>query len=60
MDYCDHGAIGRAEARAAKDAERRRLAATDWAEVEDAEHERDERTERLRAARLVREAQQEG
>lgn len=57
MHRRDSGAIGRAETKAAKDAERQRSAAVVWAEVDAAERERDERTTRLRAARLARDGQ---
>lgn len=60
MDRRDSGVTGRAETKAAKDAERQRSAAAVWAEVEAAEQERDARTARLRAARLARNMQQKG
>lgn len=60
MDRRDSGAIGRAQTRAAKDAERQRSAAAVWAEVEAAEQKRDARTEQLRAARLARDSRSAG
>lgn len=60
MDRRDSGTAGRAETKAAKAAERQDQAATVWAEVEAAKQAVDEKTERLRAARKVREAQQRG
>lgn len=58
MDQRDSGAIGRAETRAAKEAQRQQEAATVWAEIEAQRQAVDDRTERLRAARLARQAQQ--
>lgn len=60
MDQRDSGAIGRAETRAAKEAQRQQEAAVVWAEVEEERQAVEERTARLRAARLAREAQQRG
>lgn len=58
MDNRDSGAVDRAETRAAKEAQRQQDAAIVWAEVEAERKAVDERTERLRAARLAQEAQQ--
>ena len=60
MHQRSSGATDRAETKAAKDAERQRAAATVWAEIDAALRERDARTERLRAARLARDARQPG
>ena len=60
MDQRDSGAIGRAETRAAKEAQRQQEAAVVWAEVEEERQAVEERTARVRAARLAREAQQRG
>ena len=49
----------RAETRAAKIADRERVAQEVWTEVEQ-QRARDERTEQLRAMRLERERQQQG
>lgn len=58
MDQRDSGAIGRAETKAAKEAQRQQEAAIVWAEVAAERQAVEARTERLRAARLAREAQQ--
>jgi hypothetical protein len=58
VDQRDSGAIGRAETKAAKEAQRQQEAAIVWAEVAAERQAVEARTERLRAARLAREAQQ--
>lgn len=60
MDQRDSGAIGRAETRAAKEAQRQQEAAVVWAEIEEERQAIEERTVRLRAARLARNEQQNG
>ena len=60
MSEHDSSAIGRAETRAAKMAEREQQAAAVWAEVEAERQAVEERTARLRAARLARDARQQG
>lgn len=56
MHNRDSAAVDRAETRAAKEAQRQQDAATVWAEVEADRQAVEARTERLRAARLAREA----
>lgn len=56
VDHRDSGAVGRAETKAAREAERSEAAAAVWADVERERRARDERTARLRAQRLAREA----
>lgn len=56
MDRRDSGAIGRAETKAAREADRQQAAAVVWAEVEAERRALDERTARLRAQRLARQA----
>lgn len=56
MHQRDSGFVGRAETRAAKDAERQHAAAIVWAEIEEAKQKRDTRTAQLRATRLARSA----
>ncbi len=51
--------MDRAETRAAKEAQRQQDAAAVWAEVEAERQAVDERTERLRAARLARGGQRD-
>ncbi|WP_336490495.1 hypothetical protein [Methylobacterium nigriterrae] len=60
MDQRDSVAIGRAATKAARDAERSQMAAAVWAEVEAERKAVDERTARLRALRLAREAAEIG
>jgi hypothetical protein len=55
LDRQDSGAIGRAETKAAREAERSEAAAVVWAELE-RQREVDDRTARLRALRLARDA----
>ncbi|POR40516.1 hypothetical protein [Methylobacterium sp. V23] len=50
----------RSETKATKGAERERAAQEAWAEIHDASRAHDERTERLKAARLARLAGQDG
>jgi hypothetical protein len=52
--------IDRNETKAAKSAERERVAQSAWADVHDASKAQDEKTERLKAARLARLAEQKG
>ncbi|MGU3402116.1 hypothetical protein [Methylobacterium brachiatum] len=56
MDRQDSGAVGRAETKAAREAERSEAAAAVWAELERERREVDDRTARLRALRLARDA----
>ena len=56
LDRQDSGAIGRAETKAARQAERSEAAAVVWAELEQQRREVDDRTARLRALRLARDA----
>lgn len=58
MDHRDSGAVGRAETKAARKAERSEAAAAVWADVERERRKLDERTARLRAQRLAQEASQ--
>lgn len=60
VDQRDSGAIGRAETKAAKEAQRQQEAAVVWAQVEKERQAVEERTERLRSARLARDAQKSG
>ncbi len=57
MQNRDSAAVDRAETRAAKEAQRQQDAATVWAEVEADRQALEARTERLRAARLARNAE---
>lgn len=59
MDRRDSGAIGRAEMKAAKEAQWQQDAAV-WAEAEKERQAVEERTVRLRTARLARNAQRSG
>lgn len=56
LDRQDSGAIGRAETRAAREAERSEAAAVVWAELKRQRREVEDRTARLRALRLARDA----
>jgi hypothetical protein len=56
LDRQDSGAVGRAETKAAREAERSEAAAVVWAELEQQRREVDDRTARLRALRLARDA----
>jgi hypothetical protein len=56
LDRQDSGAIGRAETKAAREAERSEAAAVVWADLERERREVDDRTARLRALRLARDA----
>lgn len=56
LDRQDSGAVGRAETKAAREAERSEAAAAVWAELERERREVDDRTARLRALRLARDA----
>ncbi|GEP08002.1 hypothetical protein [Methylobacterium oxalidis] len=48
--------VDRAETRAARTADRQRVAQEVWAEIEEQQRARDDKTERLRAMRLAQEA----
>jgi hypothetical protein len=50
--------VDRIETKAAKSAERERVAHSAWADVHDASKARDEKTERLKAQRLAQQAEQ--
>ena len=50
--------VNRAETKAAKAADRQRMAKEVWSEVEREKHDRDAKTERLKAMRLAQEQQQ--
>lgn len=52
--------LDRIETKAAKGAERERVAQEAWADVSDVSRALDEKTERLKAARLARLAEQKG
>lgn len=60
MHLRNSATIGRAETKAAKQAEREQAAAIVWAEVEAERQAVDRRTARLRAERLAREIQRGG
>lgn len=60
MGQRDSGAVGRAETKAAREAQRQQDAAAVWAEIEEERQAVEARTARLRAARLRQDTQQNG
>jgi hypothetical protein len=53
-------ALQRVEAQAVRDAQRERISQMAWTELSDANQAQDEKTGRLKALRLARQAEQQG